>query len=131
MATRHESGPLVSKASIFGSTFAWILAVLLAGLFIYVGGAKLTGNPGMVREFAQIGIGQWFRYFTGILEVGGAVGVLIPTIRFWAALLIAAVMVGATVTNLFILHIPVLARLTAALLGLALALAWLRRPQSI
>jgi hypothetical protein len=46
-------------------------------------------------------------------------------------LLIAAVMIGATVTNLFILRIPVLAKLTAVLLGLALALAWLRRPQSV
>jgi putative oxidoreductase len=131
MATRHESEPLVSKSRIIGSTFAWILAVLLAVVFIYVGGAKLASNPGMVREFAQIGLGQWLRYCTGILEVSGAVGVLIPTLRFWAALLIAAVMVGATVTNLFILHIPVLAKLTAGLLGLALALAWLRRPQSV
>ena len=131
MATRHESGPLVSKSSIIGSTFAWILAVLLAVVFIYAGGAKLTSNPGMVREFAQIGLGQWLRYCTGILEVSGAVGVLVPTLRFWAALLIAAVMVGATVTNLFILRIPVLAKLTSGLLGLALALAWLRRPQSV
>ena len=128
MAACDYSGPLVSKSRIIGSTVAWILAVLLAGLFIFAGGAKLTGNPGMVREIAQIGLGQRLRYCTGILEVSGAVGVLVPTLRFWAALLLAAVMLGATVTNLFILHIPVLAKLTSVLLGLALALAWLRRP---
>lgn len=121
----------MSKSRIMGSTFAWTLAVLLAVVFIYAGGAKLASNPGMVREFAQIGLGQWLRYFTGILEVSGAVGVLVPTLRFWAALLITAVMAGATVTNLFILHIPVLAKLTGGLLGLALTLAWLRRPQSV
>ncbi len=131
MATRHESGPRLNKSRVIGSTFAWILAVLLAVVFLYAGGAKLASNPGMVREFAQIGLSQWLRYCTGMLEVSGAVGVLVPTLRFWAALLIAAVMAGATVTNLFILHIPVLARLTAGLLGLAFALAWLRRPQSI
>ena len=59
MATRHESSPLMTRSSIIGSTFAWILAVLLAVVFIYAGGAKLASNPGMVREFAQIGLGQW------------------------------------------------------------------------
>jgi len=109
-------------------TMAGPITLLVAILFTAAGGAKLIGNAGMVQEFAQIGIGQWFRYFTGILEVGGAIGVLIPTLRFRAALLIAAIMVGATVTNLFILHIPVLAGLTAALTALVLALAWQWRP---
>ena len=104
------------------------LTLLVAVVFTVAGGAKLTGNSGMVEEFAQIGIGQWFRYFTGIMEVGGAVGVLVPTLRFWAAMLIAAVMIGATVTNLFILHIPVLAGLTILLMALVLTLAWQWRP---
>jgi len=115
---------------ILGSIAAWTLTVMLALLFAYVGGTKLTGNPSMVREFAQIGFGQWFRYLVGTLEVGGAIGVLIPKVRFWGALLIATVMVGATIANLSILHIPPLAGLTAVLLALALALAWLRRPRS-
>jgi uncharacterized membrane protein len=80
-----------------------------------------------VQEFAQIGIGQWFRYFTGILEVSGAIGLLIPKYRFWAALQIAAVMAGATAVNIVILHVLPLARLTAILMTLALALASLRR----
>jgi uncharacterized membrane protein YphA (DoxX/SURF4 family) len=106
---------------------AWILAVLLAIVFVFAGGAKLVGAPAMVQEFAQIGIGQWFRYFTGILEVSGAIGVLIPKYRFGAALQIAVVMVGATVANIWVLHLPPLAGLTALLLAAALALAWLRR----
>lgn len=110
---------------------AWILAVLLAVVFVFAGGAKLLGAHSMVQEFAQIGIGQWFRYFTGILEVSGAIGVLIPKYRFAAALQIAAVMVGATVANIWILHLPPLARLTAVLLAVALALAWLRRPKPL
>jgi putative oxidoreductase len=82
-----------------------------------------------VAEFAQIGIGQWLRYVTGVLEVSGAIGLLIPKFRFWAALQIVAVMVGATGVNLWVLHVPALAGLTAVLMALALALAWLRRPQ--
>jgi hypothetical protein len=36
-------------------------------------------------------------------------------------------MVGATAANIWVLHVPPLARLTAFLLAAALALAWLRR----
>ncbi|HEY4085474.1 MAG TPA: DoxX family protein [Bryobacteraceae bacterium] len=103
---------------------AWILAVILAVVFVFVGGAKLIGARAMVQEFAQIGMGQWFRYFTGILEISGAVGVLIPRYRFWAALQIALVMVGATIANIWVLHMPPLARVTALLLAAALMLAW-------
>jgi putative oxidoreductase len=114
-------------ARIIGSTLAWILAILLAISFTAAGGGKLMSQPGMVKEFAQIGFGQWLRYVTGILEVSGAIGLLIPKFRFWAALQIAIVMAGATVTNLAILRQPKLGGLTAVLLVLALALAWLRR----
>src|SRR5882757_8711652 len=96
-----------------GNILAWILAVFLAIVFTYAGGVKLIGVRAMVQEFAQIGIGQWFRYFTGILEVSGAIGLLIPKYRFWAALQIAVVMAGATAVNIVILHLPPLARLTA------------------
>jgi uncharacterized membrane protein len=108
----------------------WILAAVLAIVFAFAGAAKLLGARAMVQEFAQIGAGQWFRYLTGILEVSGAAGALIPKYRFWAALQIAVVMVGATIANIWVLHLPPLARLTAVLLGAALTLAWLRRPQS-
>jgi putative oxidoreductase len=119
----------IDIARVVVGALAWILAVLLAVAFAMAGGIKLIGQQGMVREFAQIGFGQWLRYVTGILEVSGAVGVLIPKFRFWAALQIATVMAGATITNLAILHLPGTAMLTGVLLAMALALAWLRRPQ--
>jgi hypothetical protein len=56
----------------------WILAIVLALVFVLAGGVKLIGAPGMVTEFAQIGIGQWFRIVTGLVEVSGAIGLLIP-----------------------------------------------------
>ena len=111
------------------NVLGWILAVFLALLFALAGGIKLIGAPAMVQEFAQIGIGQWFRFFTGILEVAGAAGLLIPRFRFWAALLIATIMFCATAINLWLLHVPGLARVTAVLVALALIVGWLRRPQ--
>jgi putative oxidoreductase len=110
------------------NALAWVLAIFLAALSASAGIAKWTNNLVMVQEFARVGLGQWFRYLTGVLEVGGAIGMLVPTVRFWAALDIAIVMIGATTANLTVLHMPTVAPLTAALLVLALLLAWLRRP---
>lgn len=110
------------------NVIGWILAVLLTLQFALVGGLKLVGAPAMVKEFAQIVLGQWFRFFTGILEVLGAVGLLVPKFRFWATLLIATIMFCATLINLWVLHVPGLARLTAVLMALALVVGWLRRP---
>lgn len=119
-----------SASRLIRDILAWTLTIFILITFAFAGGIKLVGNRAMVQEFAQIGLGQWFRYFTGILELSGAIGLLIPRYRFWAALQIATVMVGATFTNIAVLHLPQLAGLTTVLLVLALALAWLRRPQA-
>lgn len=113
-----------------GNILGWVLAIFLAFVFVFAGGVKLIGKPAMVQEFAQIGIGQWFRYFTGMLEVSGAIGLLVPKYRLWAALQIATVMAGATGVNIWILHQPALAGVTTALMTLALVCAWVRRPHA-
>ena len=105
----------------------WVITILLAVVFIGAGVPKLMGVQAMVQAFAQYGFGQWLRYLTGVMEICGGVGVLIPKLRFWGALLIACVMVGATLTNLFIVHAPGTAAFTIVLLAMALTLAWLRR----
>ena len=47
----------------------WALKIVVAALFIAAAGAKLAGVQQMVDEFNQIGLGQWFRYFTGVTEM--------------------------------------------------------------
>jgi putative oxidoreductase len=130
LAAQTSANVRINTPQIIKGVLAWILAILLAIAFTLAGGIKLIGVPGMVQEFEQIGLGQWFRYFTGALEVSGAIGLLIPKVRFWAALQIGLVMVGATLANLTVLHLPAVARLTAVLLALTLLLAWLRRPEA-
>src|ERR1700676_1723173 len=49
----------------------WTLSGLVALAFLGAGGAKLAGVPVMVEMFGKVGLGQWFRYFTGLLEVAG------------------------------------------------------------
>ncbi len=99
--------------------------MLLAFVFLMVGGMKLLSRPIMVHEFDQVGLGQWFRYFTGTLEVTGAVCLLIPKVSRWGALLLAVVMVGAIIAHLTVLHSS--PALPIVLLVLAGITAWLRR----
>lgn len=106
----------------------WVLQVLVALMFAMAGLSKVFGDAAMVTMFADIGIGQWFRYVVGALEVGGAVGVLIPRLSGLAALGLACVMVGAIFTNLVVLGASPL--LPLANLVLALLVAWGRWPRT-
>jgi hypothetical protein len=80
----------------------WILQVTAAAIFLMAGVSKLGGAPQMVETFELVGIGQWFRYFTGGLEVVGAVLLLIPALAGVGAMTMALVMVGAIFTHLFV-----------------------------
>jgi len=104
----------------------WILSGLVALAFLGAGGAKLAGAAAMVELFDKVGRGQWFRYFTGLLEVAGGIGLLIPRYAFYAAGLLGVVMVGAIIA-----HVTVLGTSPAApvvLLVLSGTIAWLRKP---
>jgi putative oxidoreductase len=81
----------------------WILSSLVALAFIAAGGSKLAGVPAMVELFDKVGLGQWFRYFTGLREVAAGIGLLISRYAFYAALLLAVVVVAAFITHLTVL----------------------------
>ena len=104
----------------------WMLSGLIALAFIAAGVAKLASIPAMVEEFDKVGLGQWFRYFTGFLEVTAGIGLLISRYAFYAAVLLAIVMVGAIIAHLTVLDsspaVPVV------LLGLTGIIAYLRKP---
>ena len=82
----------------------WVLRVLLAAMFLFAAFAKLTGNAMMVDEFATIGLGQWFRIFTGLVEIVGAVALLTPAVSGFGAIVLLAVDVGAFVAQVGVLH---------------------------
>jgi hypothetical protein len=50
----------------------WALQILTAAAFLLAGVAKLIGQPMMVETFEKVGVGQWFRYATGAIEVASA-----------------------------------------------------------
>lgn len=105
----------------------WLTQIALAGMFLFSGGLKLTGAPDMVGLFDAVGIGQWFRYVTGSIEIVSAVALLVPSWAAFGALLLIPTMVGAVFTHLFIVGgsaVPATVLLTGSL-----AIAWARRDQ--
>ncbi len=82
----------------------WALQILLALAFLAAGGFKLAGAHPMVQLFDQIGFGQWFRIVTGLVEIVGAVGLLVPGFAGPAALWLGFTMICAVLTHLAILH---------------------------
>ncbi len=82
----------------------WGLRVLMAALFLFAAAMKLTGQPAMVAEFATVGLGQWFRYVTGLMELAGGVLVLIPRRSVLGAGMLLMVDAGAFVAQVAVLH---------------------------
>lgn len=80
------------------------MQVLLALAFLGASSVQLMGQPEMVRLFEAVGIGQWLRYITGILQLAGAVLIVVPKTRSVGAALLVAIMLGAIATHLFILR---------------------------
>jgi uncharacterized membrane protein YphA (DoxX/SURF4 family) len=78
----------------------WILQGLAAAAFLMAGAAKLSGQPVMVEMFDKVGLGQWFRYLTGSIEVVSAILLLVPKLTPVGAGLLVCTMTGAVITHL-------------------------------
>lgn len=104
---------------------AWALQIALAVAIVPAGVLKLVGDAAMVDLFSDIGAGQWMRFLVGACEVAGGVGLLIPRVRALAALGLLLLLIGATITNVFVIDAnPVLSTILATV---ALAVVVLRR----
>ena len=78
----------------------WSLQILLAAAFVFGGVNKLFGlQQEMVDNFAKLA-GPWFRYLVGVLELTGAIALVVPRLSGLGALWLAGVMAGAVVTHL-------------------------------
>jgi putative oxidoreductase len=104
----------------------WVAQIALAVMFVFAGGSKLAGAPAMVSMFDALGLGQWFRFVTGAIEISAAVALLIPSAAPFGAILLIPTMFGAAAANLFLGQSPV-APLVLSLV--AAAVAWTRRNQ--
>ncbi|TYB71352.1 DoxX family protein [Nonomuraea sp. PA05] len=118
-----ESITTTQKKTGRGKNIAlWVGQVLLAYQIGLGGVLKLIGDPTMVGMFEAIGAGQWFRYVVGVIEIAGAIGLLIPRLTGVAALGLIGLLVCAAGTNAFVLGGPPI--IEAVLLVVAGLVAW-------
>ena len=106
----------------------WVrIAELALGLlFVVAGLVKLSGMAFMVELFASLGLGQWLRYVTALVEITGGVLLIVGHMEYLAALALAVIMVGATAASIIVFdRSPIPPGLTFVALVL---LAWKHHP---
>jgi len=75
----------------------WILRIAVAVVFFSVGSAKFDEHSMWAKIFDRIGFGNWFRYFTGVVQIGGAALVLVPRTFLFGIAILACTMIGAAI----------------------------------
>jgi putative oxidoreductase len=113
------------NASRVKTIAAWVLSIVLAVGFLGAGGSKLAAAPFQVQLFQMLGFPGWFMYVTGILEIAGAIALLIPRYAVVGAAIIICVMLGALaslITHAQLSMIPA----TVLMLVLASVVGYLR-----
>lgn len=101
------STPLPAAGNRAVATTFVVLRVLVALMFVVASaGPKFFGETYAVQIFTEIGAGQWLRYLTGLLELAGGIGLLVPRLVVPAALGLVGLMIGAGATQVVILDNP-------------------------
>jgi putative oxidoreductase len=103
----------------------WVVQALGATLFLISGLAKLSGDDQMIQTFAAVGIRQWFRYVTALIEFASAILLLVPVLSGIGALFLVPTMIGA-----ILMHLIVIGGSPALPIGLLIVVsvvAWGRR----
>ncbi len=85
----------------------WIVQGLLAALFLFAGGMKLVTPIEEMLQQMPSPLPGWFLQLTGVFEVLGAIGLVLPwllRVKPWltplAAVGLTIIMIGATVITL-------------------------------
>jgi uncharacterized membrane protein YphA (DoxX/SURF4 family) len=101
---------------------------IVLGLFYAIASAlpKLIADPSATEGFDKLGWGSTGMYIIGALELAGGIALLIPLLSSVAAVALSALMVGAFIVNVTVLHGPYVATPLILILPLAL-IAWARR----
>ena len=105
----------------------WILTILLAVLMVGPGSQKFMG-PTWERMFRAWGYPDGFYLVIGAVEVVAGIGLLIPRVASYCAMVLAIVMVGASATHVVHGDRNGAGELVfAALLALIAMIRWRRR----
>lgn len=105
-----------------------VLPIAFGLLFVYIGWTKLASHSMWVQVFDRIGLGQWFRYVTGTIQIAGGLLLLPPRTRLAGSAMLACTMAGAAAADLFVLNAGPLVIVPLVLCGVAITLgaqAWI------
>jgi putative oxidoreductase len=106
----------------------WVLQAVTAVVIFGLGAATVAGAAQPVQMFDQLGLGDGFRYLTGVLQLAGAVGLLIPRLCGLAGLAFVGMWLVAFGTHVFVIGGNPAA--AAAFLVLTAVIAWARRDRT-
>jgi putative oxidoreductase len=82
----------------------WVLQGAVAAVFFVAGATKLAAAPFEVQLFAQLGLGQWLRIVTGVVQIVGAFALVYPRLAAIGGVWLGFTMLCAVVANLAVLH---------------------------
>lgn len=78
----------------------WILSIVLAIVFLATGIAKLTGSSTFYLQASTMrGFPAWIRVVVGLVEIGGAIALLVPRAAVFGAVTLAILMFPAAATQ--------------------------------
>ncbi|WP_033257842.1 MULTISPECIES: DoxX family protein [Kitasatospora] len=99
----HAAKPAKSGKALLRTV--WTLRILMA-LFFALASAlpKLLALPAATEVFDAMGVGAWFMYLTGVVELAGAVGLLLPRLAGPAATALIAFLLCAFAVQLTAMH---------------------------
>src|SRR5437868_403968 len=120
----------MTRARTVDAFVIWTLSIVLAGLFLLTGVPKIIGFGAVgFQASAMRGFPQGMRVLVGIVECVGAIGLLIPSTASFAAIILAVVMVPASLTQYASgeghVFVPII------VLGLLLFTAWRRNAKAV
>jgi putative oxidoreductase len=104
----------------------WALTALVVVLLLFSDSMKLSNNPQTAEQFLNWGFSDSFRVFIGVIEVLGAIAMLIPPLATLGASGLSVILLGAVFTHLA--HDQAtFALVPLVLLGIVLNVAYERR----
>ena len=104
----------------------WVMRISAGLLFLAVGLAKFQSRSIWVQMFTNIGLGDWFRYLTGVIQCTAGLLLLVPRTTKVAAALAGCTMAGAVAVHLFVLDTGVGGAIIPAIILVFLAAVGVR-----
>jgi hypothetical protein len=125
LSTQQGSANLSSSRERMRSVTLWTMQGALALLFLFTGGSKLLLPTNVLLAQMALGLPIWFLRVIGVVEVAGALGLILPQLTRikpgltpLAAGGLALEMVGATIVTVIALGVaPALFPLLVGLLA--------------